>query len=871
MLKANAFTIDTKGQDLQSLYIDNADDDVILQSDLYVSSFFRITRGDLKTNGHQIETERFFGGGCGSSPVGCPDKNWDLDGSTFLAEDFTLGSNFGTLTIVGNYKIITGQLEAVMESFNHVTIRDLSLAGVSNNHILCNTCTFDTLVIDNMYTTQIAGNTTVEDVFTIEQQSDIEFNPGTNFNGSFIELNGQINTPAPDECGNLTRLGIIFGTSWDIKKSSGVLDINNVFIDNIGTTGGATFNANQSTVVGTESEWNISAPSGNALYWRGGTGDWTDPSHWSGSSGGPSNSGGCIPTEGTDVIVDLNSFTSTSGQSINLPLNDVVSCNSLTYSHGTITNSKLVFPENSGLDKTILEVSSKIDLQDPWTMESGTGAEIHMTGDALILDTEGTTLPKLEIDALDGTCVLFSNLSCGDIELFSGTFNTADNQVDATNLENGSGSSTRHYEFSSSTINIDNSIDLGTSTYSAEGASLRCSSFAASDGNIFSLEFINSSDFSLVGDFIFNRLTFSGSQVTLTGLSSIETDSLIFTAADAALRVVNSVSNPNLQVNQGIRSSVTGLTAPRLFASVVEAIVPMKNICVEGLLEFQNLENVGPGIINAPDGIDGGGNIDIDIGAFADDGKLYWIGGEGTWDDAENWSFGSGGCPAGTGAISTYDSLIFDDNSFSVNDNKIFFPGNRTAESMVFRNKNHEAILNLPFRFRPDRVYVDGGKLRIKDLSINGNREMHVYEELHITDGGELILDTVTIQTGLVPSALDVSTIIVDPTSSLETNFSIITVNGHGNGVAEPTVDFQAGASILADDSVLKTFAPFDGEPQNNMDFNLGGSTWDKFTLENNLGPNQEVSISSDVQVKTVNLLTSILRLKDGITFTIIE
>lgn len=65
---------------------------------------------------------------------------------------------------------------------------------------------------------------------------------------------------------------------------------------------------------------------GERFFWVGGNGDWSDPTKWSRTSGGPSAN--TIPTSVDRVVIDENSF-SASNQSITL--NSNTSCGTLTY------------------------------------------------------------------------------------------------------------------------------------------------------------------------------------------------------------------------------------------------------------------------------------------------------------------------------------------------------------------------------------------------------------------------------------------------------------------------------------------------------------------------------------------------------------
>ncbi len=342
------------------------------------------------------------------------------------------------------------------------------------------------------------------------------------------------------------------------------------------------------------------------------------------------------------------------------------------------------------------------------------------------------------------------------------------------------------------------------------------------------------------------RIGFFGSPVGKTTIEQLIFDSPL---AKLAIRDTDGIY---------INESITSLSAGAEMIASTQSTAQLfagKNICVEGPLEFNDI-HVEMGTLNAPDGIDDGNNQNIDFTQYTDAGKLYWIGGTGVWDDQENWSFSSGACPAGTGAISTCDTLIFDNKSFQIDDNQITFPGNRTAHTMLFKNSNVQANVYLPFRLRLDNIYVDGGQLFVKDRSAAQNRALQVFEEIHVINNGMFTIDTSTVQVARRSNTVEKSALYVDATSSLIAESSSILVSGHGSAVTDPTVLFEAGATIDidTDNSLFKTFAPLSGQSQNTMTFDMQSASWENFELDNSAGSNQDVIFSSDFNTKAATL-----------------
>ncbi|MCD4698774.1 MAG: hypothetical protein K8S16_21290, partial [Bacteroidales bacterium] len=109
------------------------------------------------------------------------------------------------------------------------------------------------------------------------------------------------------------------GNQTTISKSSGTITINRVSLQDNNAVGGATFIANNTLDLGNNTGWTINAVSSEDLYCVGGTGDWSDVSHWAASSGGAG--GYCLPSQIDNVIFDANSFTQT-GQAVYVDITD---------------------------------------------------------------------------------------------------------------------------------------------------------------------------------------------------------------------------------------------------------------------------------------------------------------------------------------------------------------------------------------------------------------------------------------------------------------------------------------------------------------------------------------------------------------------
>jgi predicted RecA/RadA family phage recombinase len=105
------------------------------------------------------------------------------------------------------------------------------------------------------------------------------------------------------------------GSRATISQSSGSMALDYVNIKDMAATGGATFTVNNAINSGNNLGWTITTVTAQNYYWVGGSGNWTDGTHWSLTSGGAPS--GCGPTMLDNVYFDANSFT-TSGRTVTL-------------------------------------------------------------------------------------------------------------------------------------------------------------------------------------------------------------------------------------------------------------------------------------------------------------------------------------------------------------------------------------------------------------------------------------------------------------------------------------------------------------------------------------------------------------------------
>ncbi|XQP83946.1 MAG: T9SS type A sorting domain-containing protein [Candidatus Pollutiaquabacter aromativorans] len=108
------------------------------------------------------------------------------------------------------------------------------------------------------------------------------------------------------DCNGLAGIrSTVSGTPTNISMTSGSVTVDYVSLNSVAAGGGASFTANNSVDGGNNTGWTINSPAPRTVYWVGGSGNWSDPTHWSLSTGGAS--GACVPAAIDQVIFDGNS------------------------------------------------------------------------------------------------------------------------------------------------------------------------------------------------------------------------------------------------------------------------------------------------------------------------------------------------------------------------------------------------------------------------------------------------------------------------------------------------------------------------------------------------------------------------------------
>jgi hypothetical protein len=274
-----------------------------------------------------------------------------------------------------------------------------------------------------------------------------------------------------------------------------------------------------------------SAKAQNDYYWVGGTGNWSDLTHWSTTSGGAANAS-TIPGSSDNVIFDANSFTTT-GRTVTLDITSPT-CNSMTWT--SLSN----MPAFNGNGKT-LNIYGSITLSSAMTISS-LNINFKATSTGKTITTGGKTVNGLTFDGIGGGWTLQDNLTTsGSIILNHGSLNTNNQTVNAADF-NSENANVRSLTLGTSVLNL--SADLAwkmriTSNFtnftfsgasstinftgnSTSGANLQCEGTPQKMAfNI--INFTGANGGSNYGGFSANTITFSGNCIAFNGTNTVGT------------------------------------------------------------------------------------------------------------------------------------------------------------------------------------------------------------------------------------------------------------------------------------------------------------------------------------------------------------
>ncbi|MDR2235228.1 MAG: hypothetical protein LBE92_03815 [Chryseobacterium sp.] len=478
-------------------------------------------------------------------------------------------------------------------------------------------------------------------------------------------------------------------------NGTGLVTLNRMLISGINAVyvtpvaGAKPVNANNSVDNGNNSGINFTLPAAKNFYWKGGNGAWNDLSHWSLDPSPARTTANCgLPTIYDNVFFDQYSGFSTTGITA-ISLDNHVQVNNLTFSGLPVTSSaKSHFAGNSnyysisingdltlhpgyydagyfsgftfindagkaaGLNKAIYPNGANSSFiftgNASWKVYRGTGVNdmisgaINQTATAGPLDLTGTIL-NLNNVTFSGKEVLLSN---SDISARTFTVNTQQPVISNNSILRMSAVLGGQSNFSANNLphyfeRIDyKSTNLNTSSY-----------FTFQGGLINHFNMVQGTFYSQPYPLVINGLNVNhlniekSNYALLSNAVTVNKSMLIQGGCVEDERVIISGDNTVRPINIPNYNS-TDFIIDR---------AQLKNISSSGGQTYitSNSKNLG--------NTNGFSFSDMLTSAPRD---LYWIGGQGDWNDPLHWSLSSGGTPiTGCNPPRSNDNVFFDQNS----------------------------------------------------------------------------------------------------------------------------------------------------------------------------------------------------------------
>lgn len=419
-------------------------------------------------------------------------------------------------------------------------------------------------------------------------------------------------------------------------------------------------------------------------FWVGGSGNWSDITHWATTSGG-NTTHAQAPTSNDDVYFDANSFT---GAMDMVRLNtDVNFCRSMSWAGAT---GNPVFLSGRGVTLNVfgsLELIDAMDYRFDGTVvfTGATDNEVDFRGNTAgyVLEFTGT-----------GGWTLTGDVAVDSILLINeGTLRTSGRAV-TTKYLRSDGDATRALELGASTITItantwrpfpnayptlnsqplwidarNLTFDAGTSTIDLTGTQVDF--FLEGPGNLAFNEVVMSA---AAGSSTIRRWsdqngfasepTVSFARLNLLHRTLLEGS---FTIGELELhggqqyrfQSGETFALGSLIANGDCQGTVDIIGTAAASPAIFSATGPITT----DFTSLRAISATGGGVFTANNAIDLGGNSGWTLNARPND-TFFWIGGTGNWNDPANWSFSSGG-PANGCIPSLADDVFFDGASFT--------------------------------------------------------------------------------------------------------------------------------------------------------------------------------------------------------------
>jgi FlgD Ig-like domain len=436
------------------------------------------------------------------------------------------------------------------------------------------------------------------------------------------------------------------GVQANISQALGTINTEYLILQDNNVTGGATFNTTNYTINGNVTGWTLGTILDSFdFYWVGGTGDWSDNTHWSQGDGDLVNIYSFAPGSTDNVFFTSGSFTST-GQIVTI--DNSVEINNMTWVAGSGTNSPSIFGDynvnliihgNLAFDNGVQRDISQINFDSP-----NAGNTINLADNQAVSNNGGLIFNG------GGSWDLQSRLEASYVTISDATLTTLNNEMSLNSLTLSSAFSILSLGSSDFYLEGLNDYSGGTSTLSAgtsniiitEGYNGFSGSFALNDVNV-----LNGGNFLVQSSFSVNTLTLDpGATLEISQGVTLTTNNISATGTSGSPIRIKSDS----QGNEGYISQASGI------------------VSADFLLISDNwAQTTGTATFSATNSIDAGntGGLWLPLSAPVTQ-NYYWVGGGGNWSDAAtHWADADGGTNFYGTPPGIADNVFFTLNSFT--------------------------------------------------------------------------------------------------------------------------------------------------------------------------------------------------------------
>ncbi|TDN38854.1 T9SS type A sorting domain-containing protein [Hymenobacter sp. UV11] len=418
-------------------------------------------------------------------------------------------------------------------------------------------------------------------------------------------------------------------------------------------------------------------------YWVGGSGQWDDLSHWATTSGG-SATYAQVPQSTDDVHFDGNSFTA-SGQTVTIGA--TVTCQDLDWTGAVHT------PTGGPLVSGMRLAGGTVEVNGNLRLAAGLGqqnANFRLLAPAAGYELDLQAVPIngwLSFESEAGGWTFSSNVNLvqygatPSLLLAAGSVDFGSATVACYGVRS-TGSMVRDIYLNAATFNLlgavnawevsgaNLTLEAGTSTLRlgpTPRATANAYSFLSSAQTYYAVEVAAGASATLgVAGSTFTNLVVKGnatltSGATITGTLTVGPEAILRAAGGQTLalaaRAVLAATGSCAGLAQ-LQSSVPGL------AAVLQRAGSWGSTTLS-YAAVQDITFSGGGSVRATSSLNRGNNQNITFTALPMS-ELYWVGGSGSWHDANHWASSSGGAPTTSGCLPTLASNVhFDANSFA--------------------------------------------------------------------------------------------------------------------------------------------------------------------------------------------------------------